>query len=296
MSEPIPVIYNPTAGGGRARRARSRFESEAARLDVAMDWRATQAPGHASELAAEAAWNGHPLVLAFGGDGTYNEVARGLLGTNTAMGAVPAGTTSVLAFEFGIPRPVERSLLPLLRGPDRSVRVGRTDRDDLVLLMLSAGPDAMVLDRLHPWLKPLGGRFGVAVQALAELVRPAPLPVFDLDIEGVHTESGWAIVGKGRCYAGPYQACPGADPAAPAFETVHYRGRSRRRALSFSGALARSRHLELSFVERHRSERVRLAPRTGSPAAAYQIDGDFKGRLPVEVWIDPRALHVRLPE
>lgn len=295
MTEPIPVVFNPTAAGGRARRQRQEFEDAANRERVSLDWWATEAAGHAVDLAAEAAAQGHPLVLAFGGDGTYNEVAHGLLGTETAMGVVPAGTTSVLAYEFGVPRPVGVSLGALIGGVNRVMRVGVTDRDDIIVIMLSAGPDAVVLERLMPWLKPLGGRVGVALQAVVELVRPARMPVMRAIVDGHALECGWAVVGKSRSYAGPFHACPDADPFAPSLQMVVNRGRSRRSALDFALGLARGTHLSRPDVETRMLETVRLEGAGGPDPVPYQVDGDFKGHLPVEISIHPKSLVVRLP-
>ncbi len=295
MTEPIPVVFNPTAGGGRARRLRAELEQVADQRSVALEWWPTDAPGHAVELAAEAAHKGHPLVLAFGGDGTYNEVARGLLGTETSMGVVPAGTTSVLAYEFGIPRGVGASLEVLLGGHDRKMRVGCTDLDDIIVLMLSAGPDSLVLEKLLPWLKPLGGRFGVGFQAAIELLRPKPMPALNVVVDGQEIECGWVIVGNCRSYAGPFHACPNADPFGPSLQLVLNGRRSRTSALAFAAGLARGRHLERREVAQHDVDSVRIEGWWGSEPMAYQVDGDFKGHLPVEVSMHPKTLVVRMP-
>ena len=172
----VPVILNPTAGGGRLLRARVALSNAAAKSGVDLETWATSGPGHATELAARAAAEDQPLVFAFGGDGTYNEVARGLLGSTTVMGVLPGGTTSVLAYELGVPRPASRAVTALLDGEDRAMRVGRSNRGDLVLLMLSAGPDSHVLERLRPSFKRLGGRIGVALQALVETILTGKIP------------------------------------------------------------------------------------------------------------------------
>ena len=144
MAESIPVIMNPIAGGGRLLRAQAAVEAAARDCDATLEWWPTRGPGHGEELARSAARQARPLVLAYGGDGTYNEVARGLLGSASAIGVVPGGTTSVLAHEFDVPRPAERAVAALLNGEDRAMRVGRTDRGEVFLLMLSAGPDSLI--------------------------------------------------------------------------------------------------------------------------------------------------------
>jgi diacylglycerol kinase family enzyme len=291
----IPVIFNPTAGGGRARRRRRRLERAVAGTPVDLTWRATRAAGHATELAAEAAAAGCPLVLAFGGDGTYNEVARGLLGSDTAMGVLPAGTTSVLAYELGIPRPVDRALEALCRGRDRAVRVGQTDQGGIFLLMLSAGPDTVVLQRLGPLVKRLGGRLGVALQAIRELVRLQPMPRLTVSCDDHHIdEAGWAIVGKARCYAGPFAATPGADLAQPHLEAVVQLRSGRVAAVPFVADLARSRHQLRADVSRFTTSRIRIDAADGG-RLAYQIDGDVAGALPVEAGVHPLPLKLRFP-
>jgi hypothetical protein len=103
-------------------------------------------------------------VLAQGGDGTYNEVARGLLGSATAMGVLPGGSTSVLAYELAVPRPEAKALVSLLRGADRPMRVGHSDHDDVVLLMLSAGVDALVVEEAFRRRRRNTGKIGIAVK------------------------------------------------------------------------------------------------------------------------------------
>ncbi|MBC3542138.1 diacylglycerol/lipid kinase family protein [Rufibacter sediminis] len=63
----------------------------------------TERAGHATELAQRAATEGARLVVAIGGDGTVNEVARGLKDTNSALGILPKGSGNGLARHLGIP-------------------------------------------------------------------------------------------------------------------------------------------------------------------------------------------------
>src|SRR5271155_6230675 len=63
----------------------------------------TEAPGHATELCREAAHEGYDVVVAFGGDGTVNEAANGLLGSHTPLYCLPGGSANVFAKMLGIP-------------------------------------------------------------------------------------------------------------------------------------------------------------------------------------------------
>jgi diacylglycerol kinase (ATP) len=234
-------------------------------------------------------------VLAFGGDGTYNEVARGLVGSSTSLGVVPGGTTSVLAYELDVPRPAPHAVAALLAGEDRAMRVARSDHGDLVLLMVSAGPDSYVLKRLRPSFKRLGGRVGVALQAVVEAVGTSNLPRVRVVVGGNGEEAGWVIVGNSRCYAGRHRATPGADPFRGDLEVVAQRGSGRRAAVSFLLGIPSGRHLRRADVVRTVVETVRLEPTASDVTVPYQVDGDVVGALPVEIGVDPRPLMVRIP-
>ena len=68
----------------------------------------TNRRGHATRLAQGAARDGVDVVVALGGDGTLNEAANGLAGTDTALAALPGGSTNVFARTIGLPNdPIE---------------------------------------------------------------------------------------------------------------------------------------------------------------------------------------------
>ena len=289
----IPIIVNPTAGGGRLMRSSVDLDAAGHRCGIKLDWRHTEHAGHGTELAREAAIDGYPLVFAYGGDGTYNEVARGLLGTDTALGVLPGGTTSVLAYEFGIPRPASVALESLIIGRDRAMRVGRTDRNEIFLLMLSSGPDVVVLEGLNDGLKRIG-RSGIALQALREFVRFKSMPSVEVVAGGRSRIVGWVIVGTGRCYAGPYHATPGANPFAPSLEVVAQKSVGRRFAVPFALGMPLGRHVRRKDVWRAIVDEIELLP-IGNRPMKYQLDGDLAGELPVKATIDSESLLVRLP-
>jgi diacylglycerol kinase (ATP) len=291
----IPVILNPAAGGGRPLAEKSAMDAAAAEAGVVLEWHPTDHPGHAGDIASELAVDGHPMVVAMGGDGTYNEVARGLLGTATALGILPAGTTSVLAYEIGLPHNLRKALFALLGGRDEVMRVGRTDHGDLVLLMLSAGPDSVVLERVRPGLKRLGGKFAIAMQAVRHVFSTEPMPRFQVVTDGGVFPTGWTIIGKGQRYAGPFRATPGANPFEPNLEAVVQTAAGRGAAVPFAAALMWARHIRRPDVRRFLGDRFRLELNGCEGPVPYQVDGDVKGTLPVSVAVDPAPLLLRVP-
>ncbi len=70
----------------------------------------TERPGHATELARQAAADGYDVVVAIGGDGTVNEVGRGLIHTDTAMAIIPCGSGNGLARHLLIPLNIKKSI------------------------------------------------------------------------------------------------------------------------------------------------------------------------------------------
>ena len=107
---------------------------------------------HASDLAKDAADRGFDAVLAFGGDGTINETAQGLVDTDVALGVLPGGSTNVLARSFGIPTdPVEATAYVAQRlrdGMRRRINTGRMN-DRAFLFSTGMGLDAEVVKRVE---------------------------------------------------------------------------------------------------------------------------------------------------
>src|SRR3954447_1497631 len=118
----------------------------------------TQRRNHATELCREAAGEGYDVVVAFGGDGTINEVANGLAGSDTPMTCLPGGATNVYPRMLGIPNEVVDATEHLLRIADdwrpRQVDLGEVN-GRFFTFAAGAGLDASVVRRVdaHPKLK-----------------------------------------------------------------------------------------------------------------------------------------------
>jgi diacylglycerol kinase family enzyme len=91
----------------------------------------TNKRGHATRFAQDAARRGIDVVVAYGGDGTLNEVATGVATTHTALAVLPGGSTNVFARTLGMPndalQAVELIIDALDRGDITQVGLGRAN-------------------------------------------------------------------------------------------------------------------------------------------------------------------------
>ena len=84
----------------------------------------TQYAGHASEIATKAKDDGVDVVVAVGGDGTVNEVARAIVHSNTALGIIPCGSGNGLARHLLLPLNVRKAIDVINRGEVRQLDYG----------------------------------------------------------------------------------------------------------------------------------------------------------------------------
>ena len=93
----VLAIINPISGTGSKKNIPDLLGQAYNASEYELFLTYTKAAGHAEELARRAASEGYDHVIAVGGDGTVNEVARGLVGSQTALGIVPKGSGNGLA-------------------------------------------------------------------------------------------------------------------------------------------------------------------------------------------------------
>ena len=138
--------------------------------------RLTDAKGHAIELCREAAEQGYDVVVAFGGDGTVNEAANGLAGTQTALTCLPGGSNNVVAKLLGIPTDVVDATEQLLHLADRweprTVDLGLVN-GRYFTFAAGMGLDASVVERVdsNPRLKKRFGPFYFVECAVVTFLR-----------------------------------------------------------------------------------------------------------------------------
>jgi diacylglycerol kinase family enzyme len=137
---------------------------------------ATEAQNHATEIGREACGGGYDIVVAFGGDGTLNEVANGLAGTDVPVSVLPGGSTNVVARTLGIPNDVVDATEHLLGLADdfrpRRIDLGKVNGRYFVF-SCGMGLDASVTQKVdaRPGLKAKAGPYYYTWAALTSYYR-----------------------------------------------------------------------------------------------------------------------------
>jgi YegS/Rv2252/BmrU family lipid kinase len=310
------IIFNPRAG----KVTLSPLVASVADLWRSCGWRVTvvptAGPGHAAELARQAAEAGEDLVMAAGGDGTLGQVANGLAHSNTIMAPLPVGTANSFAQELQIPRPqlldpraVLRAAGAQLAGRVQRVDLGYTEAGTAAshwLLWCGIGADSFVVERMEPrpqWSRRLGA-WGYSLQMATLLPGlPAMHAVVEVDGEQIEDDFLLIVISNSRRYGGGMIPLnPGALLDDGWQEVWFFRAGAPAGRLAPSQRVARmARYMTEAKLERHTRDpaitmipgrRVRIS---AEPAMPFHTDGDTEAYTPFSSVLRPRALRLLVP-
>jgi diacylglycerol kinase family enzyme len=262
---------------------------KALQADFKLEVVETTARDHASELALDAVDRGFHAVLVFGGDGTINEAAQGLVASDVALGILPGGSTNVMARSLGIPRdPVEATAFGAERlrsGTTRRIHVGQLGHR-YFLFSAGMGLDAEVVKRVEmdPVAKRERGEWSFFTNALkAAFTQYRGMdPSITLTVEGTEpARVVLAVCCNGRPFTYFKQFQVDALPQARLDGGLDFLGLMRIRSVTIP-------HIAWSFFvsrshPRWRSSVYHHDVTTGSMVAdrpmPVQVDGDYIGEL-----------------
>ncbi len=206
------LVVNPAAAGGRLGRDWPRLETRLRELGLDADVALTRAPGHATDITAEAATQGRELVVAVGGDGTTDEVIQGLRQAGRgALGILPLGTGNDAAAGVGIPLDLESATRALLEGFRRRADLMQIG-DHAVLNAIGIGLLGDINLRAVR-LKKVRGFAGYLVAATASLFGfSTPEVTLKTPSSEYHGPMTILALHGGPTTGGGFALAPGADP------------------------------------------------------------------------------------
>ncbi|MCU1385205.1 MAG: hypothetical protein JWL71_3902 [Acidobacteria bacterium] len=285
------IIINPISGGASPRAARARADVARRVVDAhgaPADVFVTEGVGHARELTKAAAARGARLVLAWGGDGTINEIASALAFEHVALGIVPAGSGNGLARELGVDRRAERAIADALHAVPRAIDMGEID-GRLFANIAGIGFDAHIASRFAAATRRgFAGYAGITARAFTGYV-PQHYRITIDGVEAVHRAVLVTIANSAQ-FGNNARIAPGARVDDGELDLVVLEEQSRFATICqlprlFNGTVERARGCRI--------RRIREVTVEAEQPMAYHVDGEpVAGGRSLRARVHPGALRI----
>lgn len=288
-TEKIFLIINKFAGHQEGAKAVDSVIPYLKKRNRLVEYSFTDHAGHATELAKKAVQEDFQLVVAVGGDGTVNEVAQGLIGSNVPMGIIPMGSGNGLARELGISMNMKKSAGTLVDGRNLQLDVCKLNNQRF-LCTSGIGFDAMIAEKMS---KASSRGFLKYVQlVIQESISFKPVPV-KMKIDGLPIQEQIFLVtfANATQFGNNAFIAPGASMTDGLIDVVVVKKFSKIWMPVFAIALFSKLIPRLPFVDCYKARQIDLEM---ADTPYFHFDGEpGKLTIPAQVKLDPEKIWVR---
>ena len=297
---PAVVFVNPVAGGGRANPLLPHIQRVFAARGIPVEFISTASAHELESCAREKIADRRLLLLAMGGDGTFQALANAAFGTDTLLGILPAGGGNDLAAALGLPKNPVHAAEELLRGHSRPVDLIRVRASNgqarLYVGGGGIGLDAEAARYASGIFRRVPGRLRYVLSGLWVLRGyAAPLVRAEFPGDAAPTVEGktlLAAVLNTPTYGAGLRLAPDALVDDGMLDVVFVGDLSVLEVLKLMPRLLYNGELRSPLVSRVRAASLRLI---SDPPCEFHGDGEILGMTPVEIEIVPAAVQVLAP-
>ena len=295
------VIVNPAAGAGKTARLWPDIMDLFKGQGLKFEHEITEAPGHAIELARDAASNGYNMVVSVGGDGTINEIVNGIYTSgnieDALLGIVSTGTGSDYIRTIGVPKHYSDACRCFTEPRRMTVDLGvveyENDGDKVERLFVNfagMGFDAEIVRRTTQQYKTMGGLLSYLVSAIATILtyRNKDITLI-VDGEVVDKKVCTVVMNNGRYGGGGMFTAPHAAIDDGYFDVMIIGDISKPDLLWSLPRVYRGTHMTHPKVTMKKAKEVEV--RSTQPMQ-LQADGELLGQVPARFRILPSVLKV----
>ena len=265
------IIFNPKARSEKSRDLASALREVAPEARLMM----TTGPGDARRLAAEAAREGFRIVAAAGGDGTVNEVANGLAGSEAALGVLPIGTMNVFSKEHDLPEKLDEAWAVIRAGNLREIDLLAANGTHFIQLA-GVGLDAQVVKETTWESKKNLGPLSYLISA-AQIAARTP-PKLIIEAGGKISEGSFVLIGNGRYYGAKIVLFPKARVDDGMLDVLIFKNIGYLDIAKYLAGILVGRHTGMDGVEYFQ---VSEATVRSAEEVPVEVDGELSGALPV---------------
>jgi diacylglycerol kinase (ATP) len=230
------------------------------------------------------------LIVAWGGDGTINEVVNGMFRCEIPLGILPGGTANLMVRELNLPQNTLKAVDLIGNGILRRISVGQANQR-YFLLMVGIGFDSAVIRNVNVGLKRKFGKLAFGISALHTAVNYG-FPKFQVQYDGEQSDCVFAVICNARHYAAYFVLTPEADISDEYLYLCLFKDPGLAKLFQYAFHALRRTHLHLPSVQLIRAKEVLVM---GNDSVAVQADGELVGALPLEFSIHHRCLEVFSP-
>ncbi|MCG6552170.1 MAG: hypothetical protein L7F77_07570 [Candidatus Magnetominusculus sp. LBB02] len=293
MRSSVLIIVNPKAGTfkkGRLLTAVDTFKSAGFGVEIFT----TAKTGDAEARTKEAVGSGaYAMIVSAGGDGTINEVANGAAFSETPVGVLPFGTSSVLCNDLGLKKDIRTAVKRLVNGAVYDVSLGmiRThgQKQRYFIEMAGAGLDAAAVFGVNKKLKAYAG-VGAYIWSGLKTIENEKFEKITVSIDGSIIACNTVIISNGARYGGNICMAPKADVRSSNLYATVFRYADRLQIVAAVADVFLGRHAagKSKYVEHLEFKEMAIE---GS-AFHVHVDGDYFDKAPVEVTVVDKALRL----
>ncbi|MEA3238563.1 MAG: diacylglycerol kinase family protein [Candidatus Bipolaricaulota bacterium] len=288
------LIVNLIAGQGRCKEIFPEVRKELDRYNIDYDLHYTNEPEEATDVARMGIESGFTHIVAVGGDGTVNEVANGVVGSNAALAVIPAGTGNDFIRMTGIPSDHHQAVKLLAQEHERTIDLGRVGTERYFVNGLGIGIDAQVAQDVLK-MQRMRGATAYLYAAIKEVFK---FRAFSVKLEGSDwTEEKTCIslgFANGKYVGGGFKLAPLAEIDDGKIDITAIGDFAKFERLIRLPQARKGEHLKLSRVSYHQDVKVSVSSEAKLIA---HVDGE-PYKLPAgefSVTVTPKALRVLVP-
>jgi diacylglycerol kinase (ATP) len=291
------LIANPGSGDWSSHRllelvTRS-LQDRGMKVDVALAKPNAKAAG----IAKKAVGNGYKLVIAMGGDDTIWAVMRGIAGTKTRLGIIPAGTENNVAHSLGIPQDAQEACELIADGQIRKLDLGEVKTKKGKKLVFFEVVTIGLASALYPKVKkvPKGDLSGLKDAVLTVLNQPTR-PKVSLTLDGeskITIETMLVTVSNLPIMGAHFLVAPDASVEDGLLDISVYPEFNKAGLLAYFAQVKEGGQRADDKVQRYRARKLKVK---SSPKMDVLADGTMLGKGTVTIKLHPRAIRVIAPE
>lgn len=324
------VVANPRAGAGQVEREWDRIERMLRAKLPEFDFAFTEGPNHATLLTREALRDGWEMIVAIGGDGSFNETVNGFfekvapdafdrddegfvrkiaddplvpINPDAVFGMLPMGTGGDFRKSVGVQGDLQENIDRLGGDETRPCDVGLItyiDHDGrlasrVFINIASCGLSGKVDRVVNNMWKGLGGPLSFRVGSSLAWVtwQNQPIVVRLDETQEISDRFLMAVVANGQYFGGGMWVAPQARTDDGKFEVVLLRDVGKLESATLMTKIYKARHFDFDTTSRHEAHTVSMiAP--GKEPVLIDLDGEQPGRLPALYTMHPAAIRLKV--